>query len=152
MKDQTPYSDNLDILNALITYLAMTDNKSNTPSFIAKSLGLDVSKVKNTLQEFDGLFRESTHSSEEGEKYYTLQLRYSRRWIRGSNSENKPTEALSAEYLDILLNFVTRMVEQEQTTQRQSLSNTATQTAAWIVACVTFIGTLISILVIFLKH
>jgi hypothetical protein len=159
MKIQTVYSDNLDVLVALVTYLAMTDFKSNTPSYIAETLALDINKVKNTLQTFDGLFRESNNPAENGEKYYTLHLRYALRWAQDDDNNSELKEPLGAEYLDTLLNFITRMVEQEQTNQRQFSSNRATLTAAWVAAGVAFLsiicsftGILISVIVTSLNH
>jgi len=159
MKIQTPYSDNLDVLVALVTYLAMTDFKSNTPSYVAETLALDVKKVRDTLQSFDGLFRESKNPAENGEKYYTLHLRYALRWTQNDESNGESKEPLRAEYLDTLLNFITRMVEQEQTNQRQFSSNRATLTAAWVAAGVAFFsvicsftGILISVIVTSLNH
>ncbi len=161
MKTETPYSDNLDVLVALVTYLAMTDYKSNTPPYLANNLSLDVNKVRNTLQTFDGLFRESKEPADNGEKYFTLHLRYALRWTQEAEKEVdtlSAKEPLGKEYLDTLLNFIARMVEQEQTNQRQKSSNSATLTAAWVAAGVavlsvmcSFTGILISLVGSFLN-
>ena len=110
-------------------------------------MGLDINKVKSTLQTFDGLFRESDTPAKNGENYFTLHLRYALRWTQESENEvdNLDTkEPLAAEYLDILLSFIARMVEQEQTNQRQKSSNSATLTAAWVAAGVAVLSVLCS--------
>ncbi len=162
MKTEMQYSDNLDVLVALVTFLAMTNHKSNTPTYLANNLGLDITKTKNTLQIFDGLFRESKKPAENGENYFTLHLRYALRWKQkndnAENDDDEVREPLGAEYLDTLLNFITQMVEQEQTNHRQQSSNKVTLTAARVAAGVAFIsvvcsftGILINIIVTLVK-
>ena len=146
------YSENLDTLIALVTNLAMTRFKARTPSKLAKRLSLDESEVLLVLENFKGLFRRSRRKkSKSGEYYYTLQLRYARRWLE-ENSENEgeddpePQEPLEAEYLATLLNFVTSQADHEQAYKRQKSSNFTTLVGAWVAAVAAIIAAILSLL------
>ena len=105
------------------------------------------------FESFKGLFRKSRKSDPQTkEHYYTLQLRYARRWL-GEDERQRPDgeassppvdsaddddpefrEPLEAGYLTSLLGFISNMVEQEQASKRQSRANWATFIAAVVAA------------------
>ena len=83
------YSDHLETLVALVQHLAMTERKSKRPSALANALSLDPEEVKLVLENFKGLFRKSrTTSDETQEHFFTLQLRYARRWLGEHKEED----------------------------------------------------------------
>lgn len=151
------YSDHVETLIALVTHLGMTRYKSRTPSKIAESLDLDQQEVIFILEHFRGLFRKSKNTSSSGEHFYTLQLRYARRWLAQEPQEGEedpePVEPINSDSLTALLNYILEMVEQEQTTTRQSSSNKIVIIASVIAAisalcgaCIGLIGILITVL------
>jgi hypothetical protein len=128
----TKYSDNLETLVALTTHLAMTEYKSRTPSALSEYLSLDYGDVLFVLKHFKGLFRESLGRSKKykepdgtPEHQYWLQLRYARWYLEGKNEDedseekSKPEPPLDPEYLIALLDFITKMVDQEKAQARQ---------------------------------
>lgn len=114
------YTEHYERLVALITHLGATDKASRTPTFMAKDLRLEKEQVLNTLKSFPAYFRESRTASQdarsEGDKYFTLHLRYSRREIDRNADEN--SRPLSTEEINMLLGLVTHMLEQEQENSR----------------------------------
>jgi len=156
MENPMSYSDNLETLVALVTHLAMTKFRSRTPGNLAKYLGLKEAKVLDVLETFKGLFRKSITKLDDGQHYYTLQLRYARRWLQeddkrhvdydSETDEPDPREPLEPEHLSALLSFITDMVEQEQATKRQKSSNRAALAGAWTAAAIAFVAAVISLL------
>jgi hypothetical protein len=73
------YSDHLDALIALATYLASTPKTSRTPPWLAKDLSLSEEAVRSALDGFPGVCRKSQKVSSEGEHVYTLHARYALR-------------------------------------------------------------------------
>jgi len=116
----TSYSDNFDLLIALICHLGSTDRASRTPTFIAKDLSFEKNNVETVLNGFPAFFRRSSNTSKkpdsQGDHFYTLHLRYSRRRIDAE--EDGESNPLSAEEIDMLINLVTDMVSQEQANSR----------------------------------
>ena len=149
--ERMKYSDHVDILVALVTHLGMTRYKSRLPSKIAKYLDIDEGETVKVLENFKGLFRKSIGVSSHGEHYYTLQLRYARRWLdqekdkdQDGEEEEEPREPIGAEYLSALLNFIISMVVQEQSSSRQLLTNRITLYASIIAAVAAIIAAIIS--------
>jgi hypothetical protein len=127
----------------------MTRYKSRTPKILSERLALDHDEVTDVLKSFKGLFRESSGTCSYGECYYTLQLRYARRWLEkeddsDAEEESDPKEPLEAEYLGALLEFISAMVEHEQAAVRQGTSNRSALIGAWIAACAAIIAALIA--------
>jgi hypothetical protein len=114
---------------------------------------LEKSEVLLVLEAFKGLFRKSSEPDKE-EHFYTLQLRYARRWLGESDDESddqstsigeaEPRGPLEAEYLSALLGFISHMVEQEQASKRQSRANWAAFVAAFVAAIAATVGAIIS--------
>ena len=137
---KTRYSKNLEVTLALVTHLAMTRKKSRTPSTLAKYLNLKKAGVQNVLDNFPGLFRKSRdeYVSKKGENYYTLQLRYARRWLDETANEEMedpdPKEPLEPEYLSALINYISHQADQERTGMRQWLVIFASLIASLVAA------------------
>ena len=149
MNNKPQYSDHLDTIVALITHLAMTKHKSRTPSKMARQLSLDQDKTLYVLNNFKGLFRRSCRKQDKrGEHYYTLQLRYARRWLEDADDddqgEDSQGEPLESNYLSTLLDFVANRAEQEQESRRQKSSNYAMLIGAWIAAIAAIIAAILS--------
>ncbi len=109
------YSQNLDVLIALISHLGLCNQKSRTPTFIAKDLGIEVSKIQDSLEGFSGIFRRSKNKSKSGESYYTLQIRFALRGSQYSDeTEGKEGTALEIDHIISLMNFVSDQAQKEQ--------------------------------------
>lgn len=125
MAQSKRYTDNADVLIALVSYLAATRKKSRRPKKIAEDLGLDRTEVTLVLQTFKSLFRESHRVHKKSkEHYFTLYLRYALRSQAKAAKEQADEEAdeneiarqpLSDGQIAMLFEFVARMVEQEGT-------------------------------------
>jgi len=114
------YTENYNLLVALITHLGATDKASRTPTSIARDLRFDKEKVVFTLDNFPAYFRKSKkisdNSNSQGDHFFTMHLRYSRRKLdKNSEGESQP---LSTEEISMLLGLVTHMLEQEQENSR----------------------------------
>lgn len=141
---ETPYSNDFDVLVALINHLGATDRASRTPTFIASDLGFEKERVLNALTNFPAFFRKSRKTSNKektlGEHFYTLHLRYSRR--NKDNEEEGESQPLSIEEINMLVNLVAHMVEQEQENSRnmnelnQSYKNLASTNKITMVAAI----------------
>ena len=133
MAQSKRYTDNADVLIALISYLAATRKKSRRPKKIAEDLGLDRAEVTLVLHTFKSLFRESHRFHEKSkEHYYTLYLRYALRSQAKAAKEQADEEAddneiarqpLSDAQIAMLFEFVARMVEQERTAEISRQTN-----------------------------
>lgn len=118
--DSKFYSENMDTLVALISYLATMKNLSRSPTMIARTLGLEASKVIYALKHGKALFRESKGiSSGSGEHFYTLHTRYG---LRSQGDEDDggdvARDPLTPDQISPLIEFVTRMAEQEHESRR----------------------------------
>src|ERR1039457_3691506 len=134
-----PYSDRLDNLLALITYLALTRWRSRSPNGLSRDLGMGESAIIATLDTFPGLFRKSqaVYSTEAGPpNSYTLHARYAQRRPRAvdpvaqvpagtknlaalsdpESSQDGTGEELNADTLRSLLDFVTERARAERET------------------------------------
>jgi hypothetical protein len=114
-----PYSVYFNTLVALVTHLSSTTSESRTVSNMARSLGLPPGEVRDVVTKFPAFFRESRTESKEGEKFYTVHLRYARRYNK--DNEKIDTKPLSPEELTTLLDLISKMVGQEYETSRQQL-------------------------------
>lgn len=124
MPERPRYSDHLDALLALITYLALNRERARSPFGLARDLGLEEGDVAAALSRFPGIFRRSEHASAAtgaGQQHsYTLHARYARR--RDPNADDGAGEELDAEQLRALLDFVTAQALLENETRRHGRS------------------------------
>ena len=139
------YYTHLDILLALITYMALTRWRSRSPNGLARDLGLDEAKIVTGLDSFPGLFRKSTelHPTAAGpQPSYTLHARYARRRPMGvdpvsevpAGSKNLAAlsdaeftqdgtgEELDADTLRALLDFVSAQARAERESRQHASS------------------------------
>jgi hypothetical protein len=160
-KNRRRYDDHLDVLLALVTYMALCAWRSRSPNGLARDLGLDERSITSALENFPGLFRKSAnlHDTNAGlQPSYTLHARYARRRSRqtdpvpevlpgrdnpSSPSDPEPTqggigEELDADTLRALLDFVTEQAR----TERQSQQHIRSQ--RWLLAGV-FVAAVASI-------
>ena len=140
------YSQHLEVLLALITYLGLTGWRSRAPNGLSRDLGLDEASISVVLAGFPGLFRKgSIYDTAAGpQNSYTLHARYALRRPRsrqaGSNADadgfdGRPTsrsdpraeqdgrgEELDAETLRALLDFVSEQARVERDSRYQRMS------------------------------
>ncbi|MET8860724.1 hypothetical protein [Streptomyces sp. NPDC004579] len=168
MADRSRYDEHLDLLIALITYMALTRWRSRSPNGLASDLGLPESDVKRTLDEFPGLFRKSANiyvTAVGGQNSYTLHARFARRRPRGvdpagqqpPNTQNlallsdpEPTqdgsgEELDADTLRALLDFVTGRADAERTAHLHSASQRYVLLGAVVASLVSLTATAIQV-------
>jgi hypothetical protein len=139
MVEKMKYSDHFDTIIALISHLSMCKYDSRTLPNLSKDIGINNNEVEKVVNGFPGIFRKSINVSRSGEAYYTLQMRYARRW-RGMIDEDEINEDPKAEespfvedeYISLLFEFVTNMVNQEKEDWRNRLTNTFTIVASLI--------------------
>ncbi len=107
------YTENIDVLMALVTHLALTRRKSRTPANLASDLGFGGSDVERVLNGFPSLFRRSKNTSKEtGEHFYTLHHRFALRTQEGGDDPAR--EPLSDAQLGTLVSFITAMENSER--------------------------------------
>ncbi|WP_406270832.1 hypothetical protein OHT93_19585 [Streptomyces sp. NBC_00191] len=166
MAEPSRYDKQLDILIALITYMALTRWRSRSPNGLAKDLGLSEEAVTRTLDEFPGIFRKSAnfYPTDAGpQNSYTLHARFARRRPRGvdaasqqpPNTQNlallsdpEPTqdgtgEELDADTLRALLDFVTGRAEAERAVHLHSASQKYILLGAVAASLVSLLATII---------
>lgn len=114
-----PYTSYFNTLVALITHLSSINAESRTVPNMAEDLALDTEEVRRVVTQFPAFFRQSRTASKEGERYYTVHLRYARRYNK--QGQKVPTEPLSPEELTTLLDLISKMVAQEYETSRLHL-------------------------------
>ena len=146
MNTDRRYSDDLDMLLALITYLALTQWRSRSPNALATELCLPEDQVTSVLDGYPGLFRKNPElhpTSGGGQASYTLHARYARRRPREMDSAVPPLpkatnelvassapdpaqdgtgEELDADSLRMLLDFVSDRGRAEQESIQSRLS------------------------------
>ena len=119
IKDKTPnqpYTRYFNTLVALVTYLSSTTSESRTVPDMAEDLALEPEEVREVVTKFPAFFRQSATESKTGERFYTVHLRYARRYdTQGVRSRTQP---LNPEELSTLLDLISKMVAQEYETSR----------------------------------
>lgn len=136
MSDSKRYTDHLDVLLALVTYLALTSKRSRTPGNLARDLALPPDAVASSFENFPGLFRKSQNVSGEGEHFYTLHARFA---LRGTE-EDVPGPAMGTDLLRSLLDFISQRSQDEAAgtladrTLRHANRNTVIAAVAAVIA------------------
>ncbi|MDT5029252.1 MAG: hypothetical protein QOE61_5678 [Micromonosporaceae bacterium] len=148
------YNTHLEVLVALVSYLALTGWRSRTPNGLARDLGLDESRITDALVGFPGLFRRGTVApTDAGPQHsYPVHARYARRRPRaeataGAEAQgydsrppslSDPTprqdgrgEEVEPDTLRMLLDFVAQEARSEREGRHQRRSQ------IWIVIGVT---------------
>jgi hypothetical protein len=114
-KNRTRYSDHLDVLTALISYMAFMSYWSRTPENLAEELALRKDEVQAALETFTGIFWK--RKAADGQEYYTLHARYA---LRPEPKASKPLDSpdipkLPPEAMTALLDFVAHRAQAEHT-------------------------------------
>ena len=142
------YSQNLDTIIALTSNLALVKHKSRTPSNLAKYLNLQKKDVEHVLETFKGLFRRSINRSAEGEYYYTLQLRFAKRWLEDETADDEEAEVkepLDADYLQALFTLISSRATQEVELEKTRLQSTLALVGSWVAAIAAITAAVISL-------
>ncbi|ACM20087.1 hypothetical protein Geob_1729 [Geotalea daltonii FRC-32] len=153
-KPATPFTDDFQMLCALITHLGSHEKwQSRTPSEIGGSLAMPPAEVERVLAAFPCFFRESTNRKN-GERLFTVHLRYARRKKDPVSGDNV-SEPMTPEEIGLLMTLLTQMVSLEKQESQfvvemreNNKSHARTVTTAIIVAV---ISALASLLVALLK-
>jgi hypothetical protein len=141
------YSDHLDMLLALISYLALTQWRSRSPNALAADLFLPEEQIFSVLDGFPGIFRKNPElhpTAVGGQPSYTLHARYARRRPREIDSAAAPAlptaaneliassapdpaqdgtgEELDADFLRMLLDFVSDQARAERESTQSRLA------------------------------
>ncbi len=112
-KPATPFSNDFQILCALITHLGSHEKwQSRTASEIGGSLAMPPKEVERVLIAFPCFFRESTNRRN-GERLFTVHLRYARRKI-DENTGSHVSEPMNPEEIGILITLLIQMVSIEK--------------------------------------
>jgi|APSaa5957512535_1039671.scaffolds.fasta_scaffold283480_1 hypothetical protein len=157
MADKLKYSDHIETITALVSYLALWKGKSRTPGGVAGALGLDKSEVWKVLDGFPGLFRKSKNPSRKPEKigqhYYTLHVRYATRHLdsKKTDVDSKKVDEdnpelkipLAADYLSTILVMIQERAKMEISLASESKQRIITLIGAWVAAAAAIIAALI---------
>ncbi|MFQ5471422.1 MAG: hypothetical protein ACE5FA_00875 [Dehalococcoidia bacterium] len=148
MSQPASYSDHREVLTALVSYLALTQQKSRTPTGLAMDLGLDKDDVHAALDGFPGLFRRSRNpsnrSEQPGEHFYTLHVRYATRRIEDEREEASDEPPLASGYLESLLNIISSRAGHELEHAREEARGRLTLLGAWVAAVAAILAATIS--------
>lgn len=140
------YSSHFETLVALVSYMALMEYTSRTPTNLAKYLSLGKDEVVFVLENFKGIFRESIKPSHDtNEKFYCLQMRYATRKRDADDDEGELVQ-MKAEHINTLLDFVTKMVEAEKASKRQTGYNWVTIMASIIALIASITAAMIAII------
>ncbi len=142
------YSENLETIIALTSNLALGKHKSRTPSNLAKYLNLQKQDVERVLEAFKGIFRRSINKSKDGEYFYTLQLRFAKRWMENyvDDEENDEVkEPLAADYLQALFTLISARATQEAELHKTKLQGRLALVGSWVAATAAIIAAIISL-------
>jgi hypothetical protein len=113
-RNNASYAQCLEVLTALVSYLALSDVLFTTIPFVADYLGLKPNAVQNALESFTGFFRKSRHQVD-GEHSYALTVRFAlaQRKVSGEDME-RLEPALRADLLKVLLDTIGQRAQAEQ--------------------------------------
>ena len=104
--------------------------------------------MEYVLTTFKGLFRRSINKSSTGEYYYTLQLRFAKRWMEDKNDESDEAEVkepLSANYLQALFTLISARATQEVELRKTRVQGIFTLVGAWVAAIAAIFAAFISV-------
>jgi hypothetical protein len=120
------YSTHIDYLVGSIIYLGTSQFWwGRTPSNLAEELNWDAATLKDTLEAFPGLFRKSRDPLNNNEHSYSLRARYAQ--YKAKNGEEPKVVSdippVSMDKLKVIIDFVQKMSEYEQTNVRARHTN-----------------------------
>jgi|GEM_PF-4235605 len=107
------YSDNYDVLVALIIHLSACERRSKSPNDIHKAIGevFEEQDIKETLNQFPSFFRKGR----DDQNVYTVHLRYAKRLKQNGKTISAP---LNEEEIGIQLAQLSKMIEIEREDNR----------------------------------
>lgn len=147
MASRPRYSDHVDLLLALVTYLALTWERARSPHGTARDLGLEEADVEQTLRSFPGLFRRSRTPSGitpvGNQHMYTLHARYARRRCGPGSDPQGAGEELDADQLRALLDFITEQARLEKESHRHALSQVWVLVGIFIAAAASLVSAVV---------
>jgi hypothetical protein len=120
------YSQHVDTLTALVTYLALTPEKSRTVGGLARDLGIPPAEVQEAFDACPAVFRKKQNS--DGTWFYTLHARYALRPYDAAEDTELPP--VRPEVLAVLLEFVTQRARDELEADRFGQELRAAETSA----------------------
>jgi len=127
------YADDLAIITVLVTHLGTCKLKSKSAHQLAVDLTLYLEEVKRVLKFYPELFVVAGNSRKfEGEKTYTLHLRYALRWANNDVEGSEAERPIEAEHLSALLGYIDNRVSNEVALKRQITTNYVTISCALI--------------------
>lgn len=152
IKPETPFTNDFQKLCALITHLGAHEKwQSRPPSDIAYSLAMDKNEVERVLIAYPCFFRESGNHSNNGEKLFTVHLRYARR--KKADDGRHISEPMNPDEIGILINILIQMVSLEKQESQfvmemraNNKSHTMGLSVAIIVALISAISSLVAVL------
>lgn len=133
-----PYSENLDILVAVVTHIAVGEYIKRTASGIASEAQLEPAKVERVLNCFPGLFKKYKDPTRQtNEDRFTLHVLHAGQWLDGTRDDSEPIRLrpygekrrLDPQYLTVLLEFISHRAQDE-----------ALQATSWRTALLGFIS------------
>lgn len=145
MSQTRRYADHIDVLTALVTYLALTEKISRRPYYLAEDLGLPKPSVVETLEAFPGIFRRSrrTGDTPDGpQPYFTLHARYALR-AQQDEDDQAAVATLAPDLLRVLLDFVSARARTEEETVRQE----RTQKYTLVTAMLAFVAAVVAAII-----
>lgn len=145
MSADSRYSDHMETLIALTTYLALTPSKSRTAKNVAMDLSLPEDEVRATLDGFPGTFRRSVNRSDAGEHFYTLHARYAMRAHDDAQDASAQAE-LRGEMLTTLLQFISHRAAQEGSMYQFTRQSAQARVGMWIAASAAMIAAVTSVI------
>ena len=139
----------LDVLTALITYLALTNKESRTPRPLAADLSLPPEVVQEALNAFPGIFRKSQNFDGKGAHFYTVHARYA---MRGNDPGDEGAELpqVRADILKVVLEFVVGNARSEQARSHLEIQIRAARKNANVAAFVAALAAAISLVGVFI--
>ncbi|EHU4840769.1 hypothetical protein KY951_001342 [Vibrio parahaemolyticus] len=139
MKQQS-FTKDFNYLVALIQHLGCHEKwNSRTPRNIADSIGLDMARVSEVLENYPAFFRKSSNLSKQKEPLYSLHIRYARRLRIPDGLVSK---TLTGEEMQTLLGLVTDMVRLESEDRRLKEESKQNSIKAWVVIVGALLGAL----------
>ena len=148
MSQLARYSEHREVLTALVSYLALTQQKSRTPTGLANDLGFGTDEVQAALHGFPGLFRRSRNPSKRsdraGEHFYTLHVRFATRKVEAEREDASDEPPLASGYLEALLNIISSRAGHELEHAREEMRGRLTLVGAWIAAAAAIVAAIIS--------
>lgn len=153
-KPATPFSNDFQILCALITHLGSHEKwQSRTPSEIGGSLALPPKEVERVLIAFPCFFRQSTNRKN-GERLFTVHLRYARRKI-DKNTGSHVSEPMNPEEIGILITLLTQMISIEKQESQFLIemreSNRSNAHSVFVAVTIALISAITSLVVALMK-